>query len=205
MTCPGDKCPMPASMSGVDRRVAAARSTYDRAGYTGTSHHLTSIGTEQSAPDRARVSAHLQAWHVRKDGATVLGLGTWTVDARKTGSGWRIVEETLESPCVWLLQRRSRLSEAQQKQKRPAFRECRSPGLMGSMSGAGAADCSSCQIKTRFLSPTSFRLWRPWSRCRGRRPCRDWGSGLPSPPSIRRCPWPWPVLPRTRRDRPWCG
>ena len=93
MTCPGDKCPMPASMSGVDGRVAAACSTYDRAGYTATSHHLTSSGTEQSAPDRARLSAHL-----RKDGATVLGLGTWTVDARKTASGWRIVEETLESP-----------------------------------------------------------------------------------------------------------
>jgi hypothetical protein len=73
---------MPASMSGVDRRVASARSTYDRAGYTATSHHLTSIAAEQSAPDRARVSAHLQAWHVRKDGATVLGLGTWAVDAR---------------------------------------------------------------------------------------------------------------------------
>jgi hypothetical protein len=98
MTCPGEKCPMPASMSGVDRRVAAARNTYDRAGYTATSHHLTSIGIEQSAPDHARVNAHLQAWHVRKDGATVLGLGTWTVDARKTASGWRIVEETLESP-----------------------------------------------------------------------------------------------------------
>ena len=98
MTCPGEKCPTPASMNGVDRRVAAARNTYDRAGYTATSHHLTSIGIEQSAPDRARVNAHLQAWHVRKDGATVLGLGTWAVDARKTASGWRIVEETLESP-----------------------------------------------------------------------------------------------------------
>ena len=98
MTCPGEKCPMPASMSGVDRRVAAARNTYDRAGYTATSHHLTSIGIDQPAPDRARVNAHLQAWHVRKDGATVLGLGTWSVDARKTASGWRIVEETLESP-----------------------------------------------------------------------------------------------------------
>ena len=98
MTCPGEKCPMPASMSGVDRRVAAARNTYERAGYVATSHHLTSIGIEQSAPDRARVNAHLQAWHIRKDGATVLGLGTWAVEARKTASGWRIVEETLESP-----------------------------------------------------------------------------------------------------------
>ena len=98
MTCPGEKCPMPASMTGIDRRVAAARNTYERAGYVATSHHLTSIGIEQSAADRARVSAHLQAWHVRKDGATVLGLGTWTVDIRKTAAGWRIVEETLESP-----------------------------------------------------------------------------------------------------------
>jgi hypothetical protein len=98
MTCPGEKCPMPASMSGVDRRVAAARNTYDRAGYVATSHHLTSIGIEQSAPDRAHVNAHLQTWHVRKDGATVLGLGIWAVEARKTASGWRIVEETLESP-----------------------------------------------------------------------------------------------------------
>ena|SRR5436189_3530617 len=101
MTCPGEKCPMPASMNGVDRRVAAARNTYERAGYVATSHHLTSIGIEQSAPDRARVNAHLQAWHVRKDGATVLGLGSWAADARKSAAGWRIVEETLESPlCV---------------------------------------------------------------------------------------------------------
>ena len=52
------------------------------------------------------MNAHLQAWHVRKDGATVLGLGTWTVDARKTGSGWRIVEETLESPVRVVFQER---------------------------------------------------------------------------------------------------
>ncbi len=98
MTCPGEKCPMPATMSAIDRRVAAARNTYERAGYVATSHHLTSIGIDQSAPDKARVSAHLQTWHVRKDGTTVLGLGTWAVDARKTAAGWRIVEETLESP-----------------------------------------------------------------------------------------------------------
>jgi len=98
MTCPGDKCPMPAAMSGVERRAAAARNTYDKAGYVATSHHLTSIGIDQSGADRAHVTAHLQAWHVLKDGATVLGLGTWSVDARKTPAGWRIVEETLESP-----------------------------------------------------------------------------------------------------------
>jgi hypothetical protein len=98
MTCPGERCPLPASMSGVDRRVAAARNTYDRAGYVATSHHLTSLGIEQSAPDQAHVSAHLQAWHMRKDGAAVLGLGTWAIEARKTAAGWRIVEETLESP-----------------------------------------------------------------------------------------------------------
>jgi hypothetical protein len=78
--------------------VAAARNTYDRAGYTVTSHHLTSTGIEQSAPNEARVNAHLQAWHCSQGCATVFGLGTWAVDARKTASGWRIVEETLESP-----------------------------------------------------------------------------------------------------------
>jgi hypothetical protein len=76
MTCPGDECPMPATMSGVERRVAAAHNIYDRAGYTATSHHLTSIGIEQTAPDQAHLNAHIQAWHVRRDGATVLGLGT---------------------------------------------------------------------------------------------------------------------------------
>lgn len=97
MTCPGEKCPLPATMSGLDQRITATRNSFDRAGYVATSHHLTSIGIEQSAPDRARVSAHLQAWHARKDGTTVLGLGTWTVDARKLDTGWRIVEETVES------------------------------------------------------------------------------------------------------------
>ena len=29
---------------------------------------------------------------------TVLGLGTWEVDARLTPAGWRIVEERLDSP-----------------------------------------------------------------------------------------------------------
>lgn len=98
MTCPGDKCPIPGTMSGVERRAAAARSTYDRAGYVATSHHLTSLGIRQTASDRAEVTGHLQAWHVRKDGGTVLGLGTWAVEARKIAGGWRIVEETLESP-----------------------------------------------------------------------------------------------------------
>lgn len=48
--------------------------------------------------DGAQVTAHLQAWHGRKDGGTALGLGTWAVGARKTVAGWRIVEEILESP-----------------------------------------------------------------------------------------------------------
>ena len=98
MTCPGEKCPFPPTMNGLARRVALARGTYERGGYVATSHHLTSLGVEQPTADTARIKAHLQAWHVRKDGATVLGLGTWTVEARKTGAGWRIVEERLESP-----------------------------------------------------------------------------------------------------------
>ncbi len=98
MTCPGEKCPFPATMSGLARRVALARSTYERSGYVATSHHLTSLGIEQPAADVARIKAHLQAWHIRKDGAAVLGLGTWQVEARKTTAGWRITDEKLESP-----------------------------------------------------------------------------------------------------------
>lgn len=98
MTCPGEKCPFPPAMNGLARRVALARGTYERSGYVATSHHLTSLGVEQPGADVAKIKAHLQAWHVRKDGATVLGLGTWQIEARKTPGGWRIVEERLESP-----------------------------------------------------------------------------------------------------------
>jgi hypothetical protein len=98
MTCPGEKCPLPFSMTGLARRVAAAKSTYERSGYVMTSHHITSVSVEQQGADSAIVRGHLQAWHARKDGATVLGLGTWQVRARKTDAGWRIVEEQLDSP-----------------------------------------------------------------------------------------------------------
>lgn len=98
MTCPGDKCPLPANMNGAAKRVAAARATYDRAGYVATNHHLTSLLVEPQGPDAARIKAHLQAWHQKRDGTTVLGLGTWEVEARRTPAGWRIVEERLDSP-----------------------------------------------------------------------------------------------------------
>jgi outer membrane murein-binding lipoprotein Lpp len=98
VTCPGEKCPMPASMTGLARRVAMARGTYERAGYVMTSHHVTTLGIERVDATTARVKGHLQAWHFRKDGAAVLGLGTWEVDARMTPAGWRIVEERLDSP-----------------------------------------------------------------------------------------------------------
>jgi hypothetical protein len=98
MTCPGEKCPFPPGMNGLARRVALAKGTFERAGYVATSHHITSVAVEQSAPDAALVKGHLQAWHLRKDGAAVVGLGTWQVQARKTANGWRIVEEQLESP-----------------------------------------------------------------------------------------------------------
>jgi len=98
LTCPGDKCPLPASMNGLAQRVALARGTFERSGYVATSHHLTSLSIEQALPELAIVKAHLQAWHFRKDGTVVLGLGTWQVEARKTAVGWRITEERLESP-----------------------------------------------------------------------------------------------------------
>jgi hypothetical protein len=98
VTCPGEKCPLPPTMNGLARRVAMARGTYERAGYVATSHHITTLGIERPQGDVARVKGHLQAWHVRKDGATVLGLGTWEVEARRTPAGWRIVDEKLASP-----------------------------------------------------------------------------------------------------------
>jgi hypothetical protein len=98
VTCPGEKCPLPATMSGLARRVALARNTYERAGYVATSHHVTTIGVERVDAGAARLKGHLQAWHFRKDGTAVLGLGTWEIDARKTPAGWRIVAERLESP-----------------------------------------------------------------------------------------------------------
>lgn len=98
MTCPGDKCPFPPTMNGLARRVALAKGTFERAGYVATSHHITSVAVEQSGPDAAVVKGHLQAWHMRKDGAAVVGLGTWQVQARRTATGWRIVDENLESP-----------------------------------------------------------------------------------------------------------
>jgi hypothetical protein len=98
MTCPGEKCPFPPTMNGLARRVALAKGTFERSGYVATSHHITSLGIEQSSSDAAVVTGHLQAWHMRKDGAAVIGLGTWQVQARRTSAGWRIVDEQLESP-----------------------------------------------------------------------------------------------------------
>ena len=71
-------------MTGLQKRVAMARGTYDRAGYTATSHHITTLGIEPVQGDSGRIKGHLQAWHVRRDGATVVGLGTWEVDVTRT-------------------------------------------------------------------------------------------------------------------------
>jgi hypothetical protein len=98
VACPGEKCPVPASMNALARRVALARNTYERAGYVMTSHHVTTIGVERVDADSARLKGHLQAWHFRKDGTAVVGLGTWEIDVRKTPTGWRIAAERLESP-----------------------------------------------------------------------------------------------------------
>ena len=98
MTCPGEKCPFPPSMNGLARRVALAKGTFERAGYVATSHHLTSVVVERAGADEATVGAHLQAWHFRRDGSAVIGLGTWQVRARRGADGWRVADERLESP-----------------------------------------------------------------------------------------------------------
>jgi 3-phenylpropionate/cinnamic acid dioxygenase small subunit len=98
MTCPGEKCSLPASMTGLQRRAALARGTFERAGYVMTSHHITSLAVERVEAGTVRLKGHLQAWHFRKDGTAVVGLGTWEVDARQTPDGWRIFSEKLDSP-----------------------------------------------------------------------------------------------------------
>ena len=98
VTCPGEKCPFPATLNGLARRVALAKGTFERAGYVATSHHITSLSVERPQPDTARIKGHLQAWHFRKDGTAVVGLGTWQVEAHKTAAGWRISDELLDSP-----------------------------------------------------------------------------------------------------------
>jgi hypothetical protein len=98
MTCPGEKCSLPDSMTGLQRRITLARGTFEKAGYVTTSHHVTSLGIERIDAGTARIKGHLQAWHFRKDGTAVVGLGTWEVDARQTPGGWRIFAEKLDSP-----------------------------------------------------------------------------------------------------------
>jgi len=98
MTCPGEKCSLPDSMTGLQRRAALARGTFERAGYVMTSHHITSLAVERAEDGTVRLKGHLQAWHFRKDGTAVVGLGTWEVDARQTPAGWRIFAERLDSP-----------------------------------------------------------------------------------------------------------
>jgi hypothetical protein len=98
MTCPGEKCSLPDSMTGLQRRAALARGTFERAGYVMTSHHITSLAVERVEAGTVRLKGHLQAWHFRKDGTAVVGLGTWEVHARQTPVGWRIFSEKLDSP-----------------------------------------------------------------------------------------------------------
>ena len=85
-------------MTGLQRRAALARGTFERAGYVMTSHHITSLAVERVEAGTVRLKGHLQAWHFRKDGTAVVGLGTWEVDARQTPDGWRIFSEKLDSP-----------------------------------------------------------------------------------------------------------
>lgn len=98
VACPGEKCILPKGMPPIAQRVALAKSTYERSGFVATSHHLTSVRVTRLSEETGSVDAHLQAWHIRKDGAAVLGLGTWHADVRRTPTGWKVTEERLESP-----------------------------------------------------------------------------------------------------------
>ena len=95
LTCPGAKCPFPASMNSVDMRAAVAKKAFESAGFEKTSHHLTNVKVSFTSADRATVNAYMQAWHWKADGIVVLAAGTWDLEVVRLADKWRIAKENL--------------------------------------------------------------------------------------------------------------
>lgn len=92
--CPGEKCSVPGATS-IEKRAALARRIYDAAGYVRTSHHLTNETVTVTGPDTQHVKSYISAWHMKKDGGIVTGVGVWEVDLARNGTGWLITTEKL--------------------------------------------------------------------------------------------------------------
>jgi 3-phenylpropionate/cinnamic acid dioxygenase small subunit len=94
--CPGDKCPFPKTMSSIEMRASLAKRVFDGAGFIRTSHHVTNATITMIDPEHARVKAYIQAWHVRREGGTVVGFGTWDLELAGKNGAWLITDEDLK-------------------------------------------------------------------------------------------------------------
>jgi hypothetical protein len=94
--CPGDKCPFPKGMGSIEMRANLAKRVFDGAGFIRTSHHVTNATITMVDSGHARVRAYLQAWHVRREGGTVVGFGTWDLELAGKDDVWLITDEDLK-------------------------------------------------------------------------------------------------------------
>jgi hypothetical protein len=93
--CPGEKCSFPKDMSSIEMRANLAKKVFDGAGFIRTSHHVTNATITMIDPGHAKVNAYLQAWHVRREGGTVIGFGTWDLELARKDDAWLITSEDL--------------------------------------------------------------------------------------------------------------
>jgi hypothetical protein len=107
VVCPGEKCPFPKEMSSIEKRAAFARKAFDSSEFIRTSHHLTNVTILSADADRAEVKSYIQAWHLKKDGSSLIAPGIWEVSLAKRSGQWRIVKENLTIVFAGILQARA--------------------------------------------------------------------------------------------------
>jgi len=107
VVCPGEKCPFPKEMNSIQMRAAFARKAFDAGEFVRTSHHLTNVTILSADAEHADVKSYIQAWHLKKDGSSLIAPGIWEVSLGKRGGQWRIVKETLTIVFAGLLQPRA--------------------------------------------------------------------------------------------------
>lgn len=61
-----------------------------------TSHHLSNVRIEFTAPDEARVGSYVHAWHERANGSTATIFGQYRDCFQRIGGRWRIAERRME-------------------------------------------------------------------------------------------------------------
>ena len=61
-----------------------------------TSHNLSNVQVEFTAPDEARVSSYVYAWHERTDGSTATIFGQYKDRFLRISEHWRIADRRME-------------------------------------------------------------------------------------------------------------